>query len=155
MGPILRRTSISNGRRSLHHRKIDHAEPLFITLFNGFTVALLEGFLPVPQDVTQAAPSWIHSGHALVHLPQPSDQRLHKLNGTFRIGLDGGDELVIGRHEAFGVGHRLNHGRSRPWLDQAHLAEHVTRVQGPDTPGLGTFAYAHLDRTCNYEKSGI
>ncbi len=25
----------------------------------------------------------------------------------------------------------------------------------PDTLELGTFAYAHLDRTCNYEKSGI
>jgi hypothetical protein len=34
-------------------------------------------------------------------------------------------------------------------------AKDVIGVQGPDTLVLGTFAYSHLDRTCNYEKNGI
>src|SRR5436305_625000 len=71
------------------------------------------------------------------------------------IGLGAANELVIGGYEAFGVGHRLDSGRSRPWVDQAHLTEDVTGLQGPDTLGKGTFAYAHLDRTRNHEKCGI
>ena len=34
-------------------------------------------------------------------------------------------------------------------------AKDVIDVQGPGTLVLGTFAYSHLDRTCNYEQSGI
>jgi hypothetical protein len=34
-------------------------------------------------------------------------------------------------------------------------AKDVIGVQAPDTLVLGTFAYSHLDRTCNYEKNGI
>ena len=49
-----------------------------------------------------------------------------------RIGLGGGDERVVGGHEAFGVGHRPDRGGSRPRLDQAHLAEDVAGRQGPD-----------------------
>jgi len=34
-------------------------------------------------------------------------------------------------------------------------AKDVIGVQGLDTLVLGTFAYSHLDRTCNYERNGI
>jgi hypothetical protein len=34
-------------------------------------------------------------------------------------------------------------------------AKDVTGIQGPDTLVLGAFGYYRLDRTGNYEKSGI
>ena len=92
---------------------------------------------------------------ALVHLAQPADQRLHELDRAFRVGLGGGDELVVGGHQAFDVGHGLDGGRSRPRVDQAHLAEHVAGAERADALGLGAFADAHLDRTRDDEKGGV
>ena len=97
----------------------------------------------------------IYPGQAFVRLPQPADQSLHELHRAVRIGPGGGDELVVGNHQAFGVGKRLDRGRSRPRLDQAHLTEHVAGIEDPDALGLGTLAYAHLDGTCADQKGGI
>ena len=81
-----------------------------------------------------------HPGHALVHLPQPADQRLHQLDRALGIGLRRGEEGVVGGHEALGIGQRLDGGGSRPGVDQAHLAEDLAGLQGAD--GLGRVARA-------------
>ena len=73
----------------------------------------------------------VDPGDPLVGLPQPANQRLHQLHRPLRLGLGGGDEVVVAGHEALDVGQGLDGGRARPRLDQAHLAEHVAGAKVP------------------------